>query len=141
MFRKAKRVRRGFTLIELMLVLVILGVLAGVVVPKLIGSAEKSKVTAAQSGVHVLNGVIQTFYMHCKRFPTSEEGLNALVTKPADADGWAGPYIEPNNLKDPWDQQYHYVYPGTHNPDGFDVYSSGPDKQDGTGDDIGNWTK
>lgn len=91
----------------------------------------------AKRDVQVLSGVISKFFVDTGRYPTNAEGLNALMTKPADLKEWSQ-YLDklPN---DPWNQPYHYAYPGKHNPKTFDVYSSGPDQKEGTADDIGNW--
>ena len=131
--------RNGFTLIELLLVLVILGVLAAVVVPKFTGKTETARIGAAKASISNLSTSLNNFEVECGRFPTTEEGLNALLAAPASATGWHGPYIEASALKDPWEQPFVYQYPGTHNPSGFDLFSAGPDKQTGTQDDIGNW--
>lgn len=136
---RRRSVRSAFTLIELLLVLVILGVLAGVVVPKLVGRAEDSKIKATKSSVANLSGILNTFEVDCSRFPNSDEGLNSLVTAPSNVQGWHGPYLDAATLKDAWGNPFHYQYPGTHNPNGFDVFSVGPDGQEGTADDIGNW--
>ena len=131
--------RRGFTLIELLLVLVILGVLAAVVVPKFTGQTERARVAGAKTSISNLSGAINHFEIDAGRFPTSEEGLNALVVAPADAKEWHGPYIEASALKDPWNNPFVYQFPGSHNTNGFDLYSCGPDGREGGPDDIGNW--
>ncbi len=134
------RVRGAFTLIELLLVLVILGVLAAVVVPKFTGRTEKAKISGATTSVSNLGAALNIFEHDTGHFPSNDEGLNALVSQPASAKDWNGPYIEATALKDPWGNKFIYKFPGTHNPSGFDLYSTGPDGQDGTADDIGNWT-
>jgi general secretion pathway protein G len=137
--RRSRVAREAFTLIELLLVLVILGVLAAVVVPKFTGKTEQARIGGAKASVSNLSTSLNNFEVDCGRFPTTEEGLNALLAAPASATGWHGPYIEATALKDPWEQPFNYVCPGTHNPNSFDLFSSGPDKQSGTQDDIGNW--
>src|ERR1043166_2658548 len=126
----------GFTLLEIMIVVVIIGVIAGFAIVNLMGTAEKTKIDLARGFVKgQLKTQIITYQLHCSSFPNS---LNDLVTRPSDASGWHGPYLD-EYPKDPWGEPYQYKYPGSHNPNSFDVYSKGPDKADGTGDDIGNW--
>ena len=129
----------AFTLIELLLVLVILGVLALVVVPKFAGRSEEARKTAARTDVSMLEGQIDIFEQDCGRFPSNDEGLGVLVTQPANAPKWKGPYIKRGVPKDPWGNEYVYRYPGTHNVNSYDLYSLGPDGHEGN-DDIDNWT-
>ena len=131
--------RQAFTLIELLLVLVILGVLALVVVPKFAGRSEEARKTAARTDISMLEGQIDIFEQDCGRFPSNDEGLAALVTAPPNAPKWKGPYIKRGVPKDPWGNEYVYRYPGTHNVNSYDLYSLGPDGREG-GDDIDNWT-
>jgi len=131
---------RAFTLIELLLVLVILGVLALVVVPKFAGRSEEARKTAARTDISMLEGQIDIFEQDCGRYPSNEESLGALVTAPANAPKWKGPYIKRGVPKDPWGNEYVYRYPGTHNVNSYDLYSWGPDGKEGS-DDIDNWTQ
>ena len=124
----------AFTLIELLLVMVILAILAAVVVPKFTGRTEQAKISAAKSDIASLKVAINSFEIDNSRFPTQEEGLNALVTKPADLDTWKKPYIE-QVRKDPWGHDYVYRCPGTNGKD-FDLLSCGPDGREGGGDDV-----
>lgn len=131
-----RRGQSGFTLLEIMLVVVIIGIIAGFAIVNLMGTGEKAKKDLALGFVKgSLKTQISLYQLHCNSWPNS---LNDLVTKPADANGWHGPYLD-EFPKDPWDQPYQYRVPGTHNPNTFDVWSKGPDKTDGTADDIGNW--
>jgi len=130
----------AFTLIELLLVLVILGVLALVVVPKFAGRSEEARKTAARTDISMLEGQIDIFEQDCGRFPSNDEGLAALVSAPPNAPKWKGPYIKRGVPKDPWGNEYVYRYPGTHNANSYDLYSMGPDGREG-GDDIDNWTQ
>lgn len=139
MSRKMNRSRSAFTLIELLLVLVILGVLAAIVVPKFTGRTEQARKQGAKTSISNLSGTINTFETDTGRFPTSDEGLGALVQAPGNVENWHGPYIESSALQDPWGHPFHYTCPGSHNPNGFDLWSSGADGQDGTADDITNW--
>ncbi|HEY1683361.1 MAG TPA: type II secretion system major pseudopilin GspG [Tepidisphaeraceae bacterium] len=132
--------RSAFTLIELLLVLVILTVLASVVVPKLTGRAQEAKIAAARTTVKQLDDSMDLFEHDMDRYPTTEEGLGALMVPPSNSQDWKGPYIKGSKLPvDPWNNPYKYQYPGQHNINGVDIWSSGPDGRDGTEDDITNW--
>jgi general secretion pathway protein G len=135
--RRAMR-RSGFTLIELLLVMVILVVLAAVVVPKFTARGKQAQVTAATTDVTSLETALDAFEIDNGRYPSSEEGLQALVNNPSGLPNWRGPYVKsvPN---DPWGQPYVYQLPGSHNPNSYDLLSYGPDKQEGGVDDITNW--
>lgn len=137
--RTNRRLRRAFTLIELLLVLVILATLAAIVVPKFTKRGEQARVTAAQMDISGFSTGIKAFQIDCGRFPSTEEGLRALIEQPANANGWKGPYMEKGISNDPWGKPYIYRYPGQHPPCDFDLYSLGPDGQEGTEDDVANW--
>lgn len=132
---------RGFTFMEIMFVVVIIGILLGLVGPKLVGRTKKARVAAAEAQIKNFKTALNTYEMHVGEFPTTSQGLNAMVEKPSDVDDkdWQGPYMEdiPN---DPWGKEYIYKSPGEHNKD-FDLSSMGPDRQEGTDDDIINWKK
>ena len=133
--------RSGFTLIELLLVMVILVVLAAVVVPKFTSRSEQARQTAARSDITTIETAIDMFETDCSRYPTTDEGLAALLVAPSNAQGWRGPYLKRNDVPiDPWKNAYVYRYPGTHNTNGPDLFSMGPDKAEGGTDDIDNWT-
>jgi general secretion pathway protein G len=132
--------RNAFTLIELLLVLVILATLAAIVVPRLAGKGQQAKIGAAQADIAQLGLSLSNFEVDCSRFPTTEEGLNALMTQPSGLSGWKGPYLEKGVPNDPWGKPYQYKYPATHGNVSYDLYSFGPDMADGGGDDIDNWT-
>jgi len=119
---------------------VILAVLAAIVAPKFTGRSEQAKVTAAQSQISAFKTALDMFELDNGRFPTSQEGLSALTEKPNDAQGWKRPYIDALP-QDPWQNEYRYKYPGDHNEEGYDLYSMGPDQQDGTEDGIINWDR
>jgi general secretion pathway protein G len=135
MRRTRSAIRSAFTLIELLLVLVILAVLAAVVVPKLTGRVEDAKIKACKAEIASIKSALNNFEVDNSRFPTSEEGLNALVQKPANLDNWRG-YLDKMPL-DPWGHAYVYRTPGSGGHD-FDLISWGPDGQEGTADDITN---
>ena len=130
---------RGFTLIELMLVLVILAVLATIVMKNFAGYSEKARVTTAKAQVSNIADALDTFEVDVGRYPTTEEGLLSLYEQPGSAKGWTKPYIKQKIGNDPWGHPYIYRFPGQKNPKGFDVFSAGPDGTEGTEDDIGNW--
>lgn len=134
---------RGFTLIEIMVVVVIIGILAAAIIPQFIGTTHDAKVSAAKAQVAELESAVDRFYVHMDRYPTAEEGLKVLVDAPTDDDAkkWRGPYIK-QLRNDPWGNPYQYLVPGTHHPTSFDIWSRGADGVDGgegEGADIGNW--
>lgn len=134
-----RRKQRGFTLIELLLVLVILVVLAALAVPKFAGRTEQARITAATSDIAVFESALSAYEIDVGRYPTTDEGLDALINQPANAKNWKGPYLQRAVQNDPWGNKYIYVSPGTHSKSGYDLYSTGPDGQEGN-DDIDNWT-
>ncbi|HEV2210177.1 MAG TPA: type II secretion system major pseudopilin GspG [Verrucomicrobiae bacterium] len=141
---KNERSRRGagFTLIELMVVVVILGILAVTIIPQFIGTTHDAKVSAAKSNIAELQSAVERFYIHMDRYPTTEEGLRVLTEAPGDgANKWRGPYIQQIRL-DPWGNAFQYRYPGTHHAASYDIWSRGSDGVDGgegEAADIGNW--
>ncbi len=137
--RSRRLAASGFTLIELLLVLVILAVLAGLVVPRFTKRTEQTNLTAAATNISNFESALDAFEVDCGRYPTSNEGLQALIEQPGDANGWKGPYLKRGVPKDPWGNAYVYRCPGMHNND-YDLYSWGPDKNEGGGDDIDNWS-
>jgi general secretion pathway protein G len=138
--RVASGARAGFTLIELLLVMVILSILAAVVVPKFVGQSERARITAAHTDISTLEGALDLFELDAGRYPTTEEGLNALMVQPAGVQEWHGAYIKRSMPLDPWKHQYVYKCPGSHNTDSYDLYSLGPTGQEGANDIIGNWS-
>lgn len=135
------RRRRGFTLLEVLLVVGILVALAAIAVPNLIGVQQGAQKDEAKLQVGAMDTAFSTYSIHNKTFPTTEQGLNALITPPNPAPpNWRGPYLKDANITDPWGNPYNYQYPGTRNTTGGpDIWSNGPDRQSGTADDIGNW--
>jgi general secretion pathway protein G len=133
--------QQGFTLIELLLVMVILAVLAAMVVPRFAKRSEQAKVTTSAADIANIEVALDAFEIDCGRYPTGEEGLAALLGLPTNPKGWSGPYLKKGMPKDPWGNPYVYRCPGQHNVEGYDLYSFGPDNQDGGGDDIDNWSQ
>lgn len=132
------RSHRGFTLLELLLVLVILGVLAAMIVPKFAGRSQQAREVAAKADISTLRNVIGQFEIDTGRLPTADEGLRALLTEPSNVQGWHGPYLDRGLPKDPWGNEYVYRNPGEVNQGGFDIVSAGADGRAGTEDDIVN---
>ena len=131
------RSEKGWSLIELIVVLVILGLLAGVVGPKVYDKLVKSKEQIAKIQIKELEGALQLFSFDLGRYPESAEGLEALVQNPGGLESWKGPYLAKSVPKDPWEKPYVYHCPGTHGD--FDLFSLGPDATEGTDDDICSW--
>jgi general secretion pathway protein G len=131
--------KRAFTLIELLLVLVILGVLAAIVVPKFSGRTEQARITAAQSQITTFGTALDAFEIDNGYYPKGRDGLQDLVQQPRDAQNWRGPYLRGDIPLDPWGKPYFYESPGRYNPSSYDIMSMGPDGREGGGDDITNW--
>jgi general secretion pathway protein G len=133
----------GFTLIELMLVVIIIGVLAAMVMPRFAGRSEEARMVAARSDITANIAVALDLYeMDNGTYPSTEQGLDALTSKPSSPPvpaNWKGPYLKQKVPTDPWKRPYAYASPGTHNTDDYDLYSYGPDGLEGGGDDITNW--
>lgn len=136
---------RGFTLIEVMIVIVILGVLAAVIVPKVIGRPDEARVVAAKQDVSSLMQALKLYRLDNHRYPTTDQSLEALISKPTIAPippNWkSGGYLD-RLPKDPWGNAYLYLNPGTHGE--IDVYSLGADGApggEGVDADVGSWTQ
>lgn len=129
---------QGFSLMELLIVIVIIGVLMGIAVVNLQDTPNQARVSAAQQEIRTISTALDMYSMHNARYPSSDSGLKALVEKPSDAKRWQkGGYLKGKKVPlDPWDNPYRYLYPGNNGE--FDVYSLGPDGRE-SDDDIGNW--
>jgi len=132
--------RSAFTLIELLLVLVILGILAAIVVPKFAGRTEQARLTAAQTQISSFGTALDAFEVDNGYYPKGKAGLMDLVQPPRDAQNWKGPYLK-EVPKDPWNSEYIYEFPGRRNGNSYDLSSAGPDGKAGSEDDISNWQK
>ena len=135
--------RAGFTLVELMLVVIIISILVAMVVPRLMGRTDQAREAAARADIEAnLSSALDLYEADTGTYPKTEEGLDALMTKPSNpqaAKRWKGPYIK-KKPADPWGNPYVYQFPGTHGS-GYDLYSSGKDGNEGGGDDITSWEK
>lgn len=142
MQKLSKRRSAGFTLIEIMVVVVIMGVLAALVLPRVLNRVGESKTAAAKVEISTIMQALKMYKLDNQRYPTTEQGLKALMSKPASgpaANGWKAPYLE-KMPKDPWGNDYQFLSPGVKGE--VDVFSYGADGQPGgTGDDadIGSW--
>ncbi len=162
-----KRVHRGFTLVELLIVMAILVLLVSMVGPRLLGSKAKADISAVKTQIGMLQAALERYAIDMNTFPSKEQGLQALITEPTadslggeggdsgedlalegeegDSEGggsnWDGPYLKADTLpKDPWGNKYGYEFPPTHNKQGIpDIWSFGPDGQENTEDDITSW--
>jgi len=133
--------RGGFTLIELMVVMIILGLLAALVVPRMFGRIGEAKKKAANAQIELYGTALDSFHLDVGRYPTSAEGLEALITQISGAEGWNGPYLKKSEIPaDPWNNPYHYEAPGKHGD--YDLYSYGADNTEGgegDNEDIVSW--
>ena len=140
---RGARGARGFTLIEIMVVVIIIGLLAAFIVPKIVGQVDQAKVSKAKADIRALESALTMYRIDNSRYPTTDQGLAALTQKPNDPalKNWrTGGYLD-RLSKDPWGNEYQYAYPGTHGKD-YDLYSMGADGQpggEGLDADIGNW--
>lgn len=126
---------RGFTLVEMLLVLVILATLAAIVYPKVMGRSEQARVTAAQTQIANFKTALDAFEVDNGYYPKGRNGLGDLIVQPRDSVSWHGPYLE-SIPKDPWNNDYIYECPGKRNPNSYDIYSQGTP---GAQIPIGNW--
>jgi len=137
--RKSKIVN-GFTLVEILLVMTIIGILAAIVIPKMVGRSEQARQTAVRADIASIKTALDAFEVDNGFYP---KNLQDLLQQPNNAKNWHGPYLDADKglPQDPWGNPYIYNYPGRHNASGFDLYSAGPDSKPGDEDDIGNWSK
>jgi len=135
--------KKGFTLIEIMLVVIIIGILVAMLVPNIAGRSEQARKTAARTDIESnLSTALDLYKMDVGQYPTTEQGLSALLTEPTASPvpaQWNGPYLKKKKIPmDPWGREYVYTSPGTHNADSYDLSSLGPSGVEGT-DNVNNW--
>jgi general secretion pathway protein G len=137
--------RAGFTLIEILVVITVIAILAGLVSPMIFRNVGDAKVTAAQAQIETFGLALDTYYLHNDHYPSTAQGLDALVHIPTGepaAPNWRGPYLKKGVPLDPWGNPYHFESPGTQNPSSYDLVSYGRDgKQGGSGEDsdLNSW--
>ncbi len=145
---KRKQIRRGFSLLEILIVVGILALLAAFVVPSLMSSSDEAKIGLAKSAIGrsgPIAGALKRYRFDVGAYPDTDEGLEALHRIPTTIDEedkiWKGPYLDtpPEELVDAWGEEYVYESPGKFNEDSYDLSSKGPDRKEGTEDDINNW--
>ena len=134
--KRAEKSEAGFSLMEIIVVVVIIGLLTAVVAPNVVRRLMESRENIAKIQISHLEGAVQIFAFDMGRFPTSSEGLQALVQNPTGGSSWRGPYVEKGLPLDPWDKPYIYRIPGTNGE--FEICSVGPDGNEGTDDDVCN---
>ncbi len=134
---KNRKSQKGFTLIEILLVVIIIGILVSLVAPRLAGRSEEARKQAAKADIDGgISLALDMYEIDNGRYPGK---LDDLLSKPSDAVNWKGPYLKKGLPKDPWGSAYSYRIPGSRNTESYDLFSPGPDKQEGTQDDITNW--
>jgi general secretion pathway protein G len=142
----ARRRAHGFTLIEIMAVVLIMGLLMGLVGVSVFSQVDKARVTTAQVKIKQLENALEFYRMDNSRYPTTEQGLRALIEEPSGSKSYPpGGYLQKKEaLKDPWEEPFQYESPGQHNARTFDIWSLGADSAPGGSDldsDIGNWSE
>ena len=138
-----RRGEGGFSLIEILVVVIIMGVLAAYVGPNLFQRIGKSKTTVARAQIEALSAALDGYRLDNDYYPTTEQGLDALWFQPQDMPNWLGPYMQKEEPNDPWRRRYIYISPGEHNPHSFDLICYGRDGEaggEGEDKDIYSWT-
>ena len=136
--RVGRQARQGFTLVELLLVLVILGTLAAIVLPRFTNRTKQAQIAATQTQIATFKTALDAFEVDNGYYPKGKNGLMDLIQQPRDAQNWRGPYLQSDSIpKDPWGNEYIYECPGRHNPTSYDISSAGPPGENSV---IANWT-
>lgn len=137
--RRADRRRAGFTLVEMLVVLAIVGLLVGLVAPRVFNQFAEAKVRTAKIQIESFKNALDLFFLDAGRYPTTSEGLTALVVRPGNVANWSGPYVKGNAVpKDPWNNAYLYRAPGQ-NGRPYDIVSAGPDGKGDANSQIASW--
>lgn len=137
---RTNKFKKGFTLIELMLVVIIIGILVAMIAPRMSGRSEQARVAVAQADVDLnVATALKLYELDNGAYPTTDEGLAALLSAPSSAKNWKGPYLDKAPM-DPWGNPYKYKSPGTHRTHDYDLYSLGKDGTE-SADDVVNWQK
>lgn len=129
MMNKSEAAQSGFTLIELMVVIAIIGVLAAMIVPNIVGRDDSARVTVAKNDIRTISNALKMYKLDNHKYPTSDQGLEALVNPPSDAKNWPPEGYLPKLPTDPWENAYVYISPGANGP--FDIISFGADGVEG----------
>lgn len=138
--KKRLKDQEGFTLVELIVVVIIIGLLAGLVVPQFIRQEEKATAKAAKAQIELLGTALDTYRLDVGRYPSTQDGLQALTQRPAGVERWDGPYLKKEVPADPWGKPYVYKSPGDHGV--YDIISYGADGVpggEGTNRDVTSW--
>ena len=131
--------KQSFTLVELMIVIVVIGIIAALSVPRLNGRADKTRYNTAVADVQTsIPMALKLYEFDTGSYPSTSQGLRALYEKQARAQKWNGPYLDYKPV-DPWGQEYNYIYPSLKQANSYDLWSNGPDRISGSEDDIKNW--
>jgi general secretion pathway protein G len=138
--KKAARAQAGFTLIEMIVVMIIIAVIAGLVGPRLFKNVARAKQNAAKAQIELIGIALDQYRLDNDMYPTTEQGLQALITQPVTppiAESWDGPYLKKEVPVDPWNKEYYYESPGRNDEEGYDLYSLGRDGlEDGEDEDA-----